>query len=372
MGYSASGWQLSRIFCCVLVGVGIGDGLACSSTGNCEPRPTTRQTATAISAETLRDILALGGTERERCFRLCGWDVETCSISYDRDALMKACQDSVQSGGAPGNGDNGVSGSGAGESNAGCRDVLLSIACSAPDTIPCVGRRHVSWKLKPASVAAQASSAALWYARAAANEAGSVRSFRALAGELRDSSIGRRFAKRLRNAARDEISHARLMREEARRRGAEPLKHDFRAHSGRSLLEISVENAREGCVEETWAALVAHVQARRASTVQAKRLFAQIAQDETRHAELAWDLHLELKNQLGEDERATLNAALNQSIEQLAASTTDSFLHLPHELGLPNPDMERALRTKLADALRLNAKLVVAHAEQTSKVLNWK
>lgn len=172
------------------------------------------------------------------------------------------------------------SGVGGGECTA-----LVTYHCKGWFEVYCEGRRHVTWRRRSRSGGVLAEqSVGAWYARAAANEAGSVHSFRMLVRELQRTTLRARFARRLRSAARDEIRHARLIRAEARRHGAALVENEFSKGTERSLLEVAVENARAGCVEETWAALVAHVQAARASSTRARRLFAEIAANETRHA----------------------------------------------------------------------------------------
>jgi hypothetical protein len=146
------------------------------------------------------------------------------------------------------------------------------------------------------------------------------------------------------------------MRGEALRRGAEPLRHDFEPEGARSLLEIALENAREGCVGETWAALVAHVQGRCAATARARQQFRRIAEDETRHAELAWDLHREFGDALDEAGRARLADSLLRSIEALVAGAPlDLYVDQASEIGLPSPELERALRARLGVVLRARA-----------------
>ena len=50
------------------------------------------------------------------------------------------------------------------------------------------------------------------------------------------------------------------------------------------------ENAREGCVRETFGALIAMHQAERAGDPIIRRAMRRIAEEETRHAELAWEV----------------------------------------------------------------------------------
>jgi len=58
--------------------------------------------------------------------------------------------------------------------------------------------------------------------------------------------------------------------------------------TSRSLEAMVLENAREGCVRETYGAVVAGWQARTTQDAQVREEFGRIAGDELRHAELAW------------------------------------------------------------------------------------
>ncbi|MCY1008004.1 hypothetical protein OV079_21085 [Nannocystis pusilla] len=72
----------------------------------------------------------------------------------------------------------------------------------------------------------------------------------------------------------------------------------------RSLEALARENAVEGCVRETFGALVARYQASVAADEPLRRLFAAIAEDELDHAALAWDVATWLNGQLDEAARA--------------------------------------------------------------------
>ncbi|MBZ5712785.1 hypothetical protein [Nannocystis pusilla] len=88
----------------------------------------------------------------------------------------------------------------------------------------------------------------------------------------------------------------------------------------RDLRAIAVENAVEGCVLETWAALVAAHQACAAEDLELRVEFAAIAGDEARHAELAWRLDTWLSGQLDEAARAEVAAARQAAARTLAAA----------------------------------------------------
>jgi hypothetical protein len=80
-------------------------------------------------------------------------------------------------------------------------------------------------------------------------------------------------------AARDEVRHARVTAAIA---GVPVRRPRVRTLPLRSLAAIARDNAVEGCVHETWAAAVAHLEPHPA--------YRSIARDEVDHAQLAWDI----------------------------------------------------------------------------------
>jgi hypothetical protein len=86
----------------------------------------------------------------------------------------------------------------------------------------------------------------------------------------------------------DEERHARTVTALARRRGAEPGLYLVGRRRARDIESIARHNAVEGCVRETYGALVACWQSTRAGDPDLRAAFARIAREETRHAALAW------------------------------------------------------------------------------------
>ncbi|MGH7436059.1 MAG: ferritin-like domain-containing protein, partial [Polyangiaceae bacterium] len=58
----------------------------------------------------------------------------------------------------------------------------------------------------------------------------------------------------------------------------------------RPLEDIATENAAEGCVRETFGALIGIWQARFAGDPQVRRAMNGVARDESRHAALSWEV----------------------------------------------------------------------------------
>lgn len=179
----------------------------------------------------------------------------------------------------------------------------------------CEGRRHAC--VRSTGAGAGAGPAAAWLARAAHDEAASVHAFAALARELAAHGAPAALLDAVEAARRDELRHAELAAMLAQRQGAEVPVPEIDAAPLRDLLALAVENAVEGCVRETWAALSAAHQARAARDPEVRRLYAEIAADEARHADLAWAIDAWLREQLGPAARELVGQARRAAAQQL-------------------------------------------------------
>ena len=187
---------------------------------------------------------------------------------------------------------------------------------------------------------ASATPAGAYFASMASLEAAAVVAFRRIHRDLRAHGAPDALLDRVRVATRDEIRHTRTTRAIARRYGAEPTAPTTTpAGASPSLLEMAIENAREGCVRETFGALVAELQATRAADPQVRAAMRVIAAEETAHAALSWDIGEWLEAQLSPEERA------------LVAKTREDAL----------AELEAELRTALAPSVRAAAGLPDEH-----------
>ena len=130
-----------------------------------------------------------------------------------------------------------------------------------------------------------------WLSDATAEHA-SVASFARLSLELLSLGAPPELIVDAQRAALDEIEHARLCfglasRYRGQPCGPGPLSVD-RAVRDVTLSELAVAAVREGCVGETMAAVLAGERLERATDPDVRAALAKIADDETRHAELAW------------------------------------------------------------------------------------
>jgi hypothetical protein len=228
-------------------------------------------------------------------------------------------------------------------------DRLDSVTEHEPDPGCAVGRRPVgliAQRREGRSVAAH-------FARSAELEAASVHAFELLERELVAHGAPRSFALRSRRAARDEVRHARDVARLARSLGGKPSKPCVVPLAEvRSLEAIALENAVEGCVRETYGALVAQHQAARARSPVVRRLYARIAEDETRHAALAWDVARWTEARASSAERRRIRAALHDAVHELRESTHEPVSQeLADVAGLPQPDAARVMLGALEQTL---------------------
>lgn len=176
-------------------------------------------------------------------------------------------------------------------------------------------------------------------------EAASVSAFRELARDLVRFGAPAELVDRCRAAARDEIAHARMLRRLARAEGAVAVPVRTVRTDPADRRQVALHNATEGCVNEAWAALVARWQADHASTPGLRTVFARIADDETRHGQLSWDLHRWFLSTAGADERRELEDTRLAALASLARGVASQVAGSPPALGFPSPERATTLAT---------------------------
>lgn len=179
-----------------------------------------------------------------------------------------------------------------------------------------IGRRPEG--LVPTRSPRQTRNAGTFFADAARLEAASVFAFEQLENELRMYRAPRTLIRDARRARNDEVRHARMTRRLAKKNGGRPLAARVRRPKTRAWFEFVKENAVEGCIRETFGALVATYQAERATDVQIRGAMKVIAQDETRHASLAWRIAKWAEARLSDEERAEVRALQRAELGRMA------------------------------------------------------
>ncbi len=224
-----------------------------------------------------------------------------------------------------------------------------------PDKPPCAvaGRRPDGLCVDEITTRGGANAVGEHLAAMATLEAASVVAFRRLYRRLQELGAPRELLDRIRKAARDEIRHARAVGALARAYGVAPRAPRIeRTTDAPTLLAIGLENAREGQVRETFGALVAHVQAARARDANVRAVMATIAEEETQHAELSWDIAEWIESRLGDEDRARLARVRREAFDGLARELGSGLgADVEDALGMPAPAEARRLLDALGPTL---------------------
>lgn len=184
-------------------------------------------------------------------------------------------------------------------------------------------------------------------------EAASVDAFEILRSELTAHGAPRSLRRAAGQSAKDERRHARIMRAFARRAGARVERpRVLRSTAPRPLLDIALENAREGNINETYGAIVALWQSQHAGSTQLRAAYARIARDEARHAALAFRVANWIEPRLTEQERRLVHEARKAAIASLhSALAREPDPELSQQVGVPSAVVATTLFTEMTQAL---------------------
>lgn len=184
--------------------------------------------------------------------------------------------------------------------------------------------------------------------RAMHHEAESVRAFERIARELRAHGAPDELCRAADEAACDERRHA----ERCARLAGVPIAIADDELPVRPLRELAIDNVREGCVGESYAALVATVQASAALLPALRAHFAAIAADELTHAALAHAIADWLEPQLSTEERGQVRTARAAALHELAVACAPPTTAATRALGLPSASTAAGLLHVVAAACR--------------------
>ncbi len=303
---------------------------ACTSTWNCDPDTETFKVDAVLSEADVTTLVSdYGATDRSEI--TCD---SACSYAYGRDREwsvqeQSACTLSI----APTPG-------------ATPETEVGSVQCEGNGIeYFCEGRRP----LGHVPLRGNCSSLADFLSHCAHLEAASVVAFEQIAEVLTAVQAPALLIERCRRAADDERRHATLARALARRHGAEPIAPEQRPITP-TLAAIALDNAREGCVLETWSALRAAWLADHAEDPELRSLYTSLAGDEGQHAELSWDLHAWLLGQVDESTAAIAKTTLIAALQALPALAQAQARQSPQSLGMC-PATAHRLATHFADKL---------------------
>jgi len=211
-------------------------------------------------------------------------------------------------------------------------DASVTVLC----TSGCATGRRPAGLCKP--LAFDTSSVGAYFASVARLEAASVDAFRILRDELRAHGAPKKLVRAAARAARDEIRHTRATGALARRFGARLEAATLERPAVRSIATMALENAVEGCVRETYGALLATWQARTARDPVVRAAMTRIARDERRHAVLSWNVGRWLETRLDRRAKYQVEAAKQAAARELLSSLANELeLSFAEVVGLPAP-----------------------------------
>jgi rubrerythrin len=163
-------------------------------------------------------------------------------------------------------------------------------------------------------------------AHMAIREAESVFAFQRLARELGAHGAPRKLRKQAARSRRDEQRHARTMTSLARRFGttmAPPVAPE-KPLPTRSLDDVALENAVEGCVREAYGTWIAWKRAHDTRDPELRATMRRLAMDEARHAALAWNIHRWVMPRLDKKTRDRINQAMEKAWAEIAKRYPES------------------------------------------------
>ena len=190
---------------------------------------------------------------------------------------------------------------------------------------------------------------AKWSARAYHAEASSVAAFLQIRKELEGFGAPKALVDRCLKAACDEVAHAKAMSHICITNGGQLSQLSFGELPQRSLFEFAMDNIKEGCVGEAYAATCVMYQSQVLQASSLQKLLRSIAQDEMRHVELAYDIFTWCCTQLTPIEQQVLLTKQRALFDALIEHRTDNArTYLP----LPPQNIIKAM----ADALCAHAR----------------
>jgi hypothetical protein len=215
----------------------------------------------------------------------------------------------------------------------------------------CTGRRPQGLLRETGDRATAPCTLGDYFATVASLEAASVNAFRIMADELARFGAPRRLVRAARRATRDERRHVRLTSSLARRFGSVPRRPRIEPPRRRALVDIAIENAVEGCVRETFGALLAHWQAAHAEDAHVRTAMTEIARDETSHSALAWTSHAWLRSKLSAAERRRVAEAMEEAVREVSERQVSPPSDLARRAGMPGHAASARLARVLSERL---------------------
>ena len=228
----------------------------------------------------------------------------------------------------------------------------LNSPYTCPRPVP--GRMPNGLHVKNGPVATQSSVNVLgqYLADMTAMETAAITAFSNLSLELEANDAPSELIARARQAVLEEARHSEMAALLAASFDAEMPEVCVDDFCLRSLYEIALENAVEGCVNETFAAACGLWQSEYAQLDVFRKVIGHITEEEMGHAALSWEIHQWIMPQLSEVQQEQIRVAQSEAVENLVSDfKQESNPALQQAFGLPTKDDAARLFTQLKNSV---------------------
>jgi hypothetical protein len=312
-------------------------------------------TSTVVDACVVPEVTVLPTVFTDACQAACGGTYNACVLpdaylnAYVAAQTGPALQSECPDAGAP---DDALPAVGATrieppvEGDAACPAFPGEVSVTCRDIGRCTGR----WTAGIAAPALSSNGRSIgeYFARAAYFEGASVHAFERLAAELTVHAAPAHLVNAARRAADDERRHARSMEALARRFDVEPTWPEGPQLPARTLLDMACENVAEGCVRETYGAVLGLMSANRAADPEVRATMRPIAEEECQHADLSWRVAAWTATRLDDAGQKAVSRAMAEAAANLLSEGGDEA---PAVAGMPSVAERRRVAQMLQDAL---------------------
>jgi len=234
-----------------------------------------------------------------------------------------------------------------------CQSGKVSAACPRiPVAVP--GRMPNGLHLKNDSMTTQSSVNVLgqYLVDMTAMETAAITAFHYLSLELEAYDAPQALIARAREAVIEEARHAEMAAQLAAAYDLDMKEVTVDAFTLRPLYQIALENAVEGCINETFAAACGLWQSELAQHDVFRMAIGDITEDELGHAALSWDIHQWVMPQLSQVEQERIRVAQAEAVDNLVNDfKQESNPVLQQAFGLPTKDDAARLFAELKDSV---------------------
>ena len=210
--------------------------------------------------------------------------------------------------------------------------------------------------------------AGAFFAELAYLEKAAVTAFVYLAMELEHYGAPDELIQLAKQGVKEELEHVELMKMLAKIYGAEPQKVAVEPFRLRPLVEIAEENAREGCIRETFGALLAMWQARHAEEEAVRRVMERISYEESLHGALSWKIDEWIQSKLTSDEKKRCQQAHQEALtiiqQELQQEQNPALIRY---CGFPNREQSNLLYQQLKAELWSESTVVPVSIDSNSE-----